>query len=293
MAKIIGIGDNVVDINLTNSRVYPGGQALNVAANASMLGAECAYIGSIGNGEAGEIVCDALDRLGVDRSRCRRYPVPNFPSYYRIIDDDRVFVAPPVPLHPMTGVLFEMLAYEGFTQEDYDYIRTFDVAHLSNDSRIEAYLPEFVRQGIDISFDFSVYHDRPGYMEKVCPYVKFAFYSVSHLDRTGAEELLRRSCALGTAISVGTMGAEGALCYDGRSFYEQPACRLEKVVDTMGAGDAFTAAALVRYYDLMRQEPPSREEPIREMLAFASRYAADVCIREGAIGLGRPYNGSI
>lgn len=37
--KVLGIGDNVCDVYVHQKRMYPGGQALNFAVNAKMLGA--------------------------------------------------------------------------------------------------------------------------------------------------------------------------------------------------------------------------------------------------------------
>ena len=33
MVKVIGVGDCMVDKNLTNGMMYPGGRALNIAVN--------------------------------------------------------------------------------------------------------------------------------------------------------------------------------------------------------------------------------------------------------------------
>lgn len=45
--KIAAIGDNVIDRYLNKDVMYPGGNAVNVAAHASMLGAQAAYIGRL------------------------------------------------------------------------------------------------------------------------------------------------------------------------------------------------------------------------------------------------------
>lgn len=39
MVKVIGVGDCMVDKNLTNGMMYPGGQALNIAVNTKLCGA--------------------------------------------------------------------------------------------------------------------------------------------------------------------------------------------------------------------------------------------------------------
>ena len=51
MIRILGLGDNVVDRFLDRGRMYPGGQAMNVAVYASMLGAESGYLGVFGTDE--------------------------------------------------------------------------------------------------------------------------------------------------------------------------------------------------------------------------------------------------
>ena len=45
--KILGLGDNVFDVYQNLNISYPGGNAVNVAVNATQLGAESAYLGYI------------------------------------------------------------------------------------------------------------------------------------------------------------------------------------------------------------------------------------------------------
>lgn len=49
MVKVIGVGDCMVDKNLTNGMMYPGGQALNIAVNTKLCGAQSAFIGAFGD----------------------------------------------------------------------------------------------------------------------------------------------------------------------------------------------------------------------------------------------------
>ena len=48
MARLIGIGDNVVDCNYTTRVMYPGGNSLNFAVYGRQLGHETAYAGVLG-----------------------------------------------------------------------------------------------------------------------------------------------------------------------------------------------------------------------------------------------------
>ena len=56
MMNVIGIGDNVVDKYVHTQTMYPGGNALNFAAYAAMLGHNAAYLGIFGNDAAAEHV---------------------------------------------------------------------------------------------------------------------------------------------------------------------------------------------------------------------------------------------
>lgn len=64
--KIAGIGDNVIDRYMNMGIMFPGGNAVNVAAHAALLGAEAAYVGSIGADREGKILKNALESLGVE-----------------------------------------------------------------------------------------------------------------------------------------------------------------------------------------------------------------------------------
>ena len=65
MVKVIGVGDCMVDKNLTNGMMYPGGQALNIAVNTKLCGAQSAFIGAFGE--------DVYKRQAVERSRTVSY----------------------------------------------------------------------------------------------------------------------------------------------------------------------------------------------------------------------------
>lgn len=64
---------------------------------------------------------------------------------------------------------------------------------------------------------------------------------------------------------VVTCGADGSYVYTADEVKHQPAVKVEKIVDTTGAGDSFTAAFLVKY---------SESKSIDEALIAASSYSA-------------------
>ena len=282
MAKILGIGDSMCDRNMTTGVMYPGGQSLNIPVNAKLQGADAAFMGCMGNDEVMEHLLRTMDELGVDHSHCRFYPVPSHTAYYKVAGNERVFLdPPPVKPNPMSEVLYSMMAYEGFSEDDWAYFERFDVIHCSNDSRIEALFPEMQRRNLKISFDFSTDYGVPGYMERVCPFVSVALLSCAEKSDGEVRALLRACHDLGTAVAIGTRGENGSVCFDGERYWAQEICRRERVVDTMGAGDAFLSAFLVKYID-----EGGEGAALPEIMRYAANYAADSCMVNGSFGHG-------
>jgi len=97
------------------------------------------------------------------------------------------------------------------------------------------------------------------------------------------EEVARRWVAAGAGLVVVTLGEEGAFGCTVASTVRLPAHPVQ-VVDTVGAGDAFTAALLawlVRtgWFDRIGKIP---EGALAEALHYAARAAAVTCTRQGA-----------
>ena len=68
--RLVGVGDNVVDRYLNLKVMYPGGNAVNVAAHAALLGEKSAYLGRIAEDTEGKLIKESLCDLGVDLSHC-------------------------------------------------------------------------------------------------------------------------------------------------------------------------------------------------------------------------------
>ncbi len=106
------------------------------------------------------------------------------------------------------------------------------------------------------------------------------------MPNTPAEQALRELLAQGPALVVVTRGAQGAIAAKaGASLVGAPGFPVE-VVDTVGAGDTFSAALLVR---LAQRQVVTRAalqnvlgEDLQEMLRFAAAAAALNCTRAGA-----------
>ena len=77
MLKVLGLGDNVCDVYLHTGTMYPGGQAVNFAVYARMLGAESDFMGVFGKDAVADHVQASLDAHGVGHSHCRIYEGEN------------------------------------------------------------------------------------------------------------------------------------------------------------------------------------------------------------------------
>ena len=171
--RILAIGDNVCDKYLSRGKMYPGGQCVNTCAYARMNQTEAAYLGKFGSDEVAAYNQEILARLGIDASRCRRFPGENGFALVTLRGNDRVFLGSNkggvAKEHPFS-----------FTPEDLDYIRGFSLIYTNLNSYIEEDLPLLKETGVPIAYDFSLrWNDE--YLAKVAPYVTVAILSCAHL----------------------------------------------------------------------------------------------------------------
>ncbi|GAU79275.1 PfkB family carbohydrate kinase [Fusibacter sp. 3D3] len=265
--KIIGIGDNVVDVYLDQHTFYPGGNCVNVLVSAKRNGAEkAAYLGIFGTDEAAEHVQHALDQEGIPYDFSRTvigksgHPGVNLNEV-----GDRVFVGGP-------RNTVQHIVKLNLTEADLEYIKNFDIAHVSRYSSLEGEL-EKLSKVIPISFDFSNGYSYE-YLSKVCPFIKYGFFSGADLSDEAIEELLQVVGAYDLKVIGVTRGAKPAIFIcNGRRYIQEP---IEtRIVDTMGAGDSFIGGFLRAFLD---------HEPVETTLVLAASSAAKTCGFHGGFG---------
>ena len=213
--KIAGIGDNVIDRYLNKGVMYPGGNAVNVAAHASMLGAQAAYVGEIGNDLGGRIIVDALTALNVDLSQST---TPKDATTKTC--DVNVFDGERVEVGYDTGARWAHKTH--ITVSDIDYLRSFDAvltsvnAKLQDDVHLLQDLPGVV------VYDFSVKekYRTDEYFDLVCPATTFGLFSCSGESDEQVQNLLERSREHGCSYALATRGAAGPVLFDGSQWYE-------------------------------------------------------------------------
>ncbi|WP_138308244.1 MULTISPECIES: fructoselysine 6-kinase [unclassified Clostridium] len=287
--KIIAVGDNVCDKYLSRGKMYPGGQCVNTCVYAKLNGARTAYLGKYGSDQVAECVRDTLKQIGIDDSRCRRHEGENGFALVTLKGNDRVF------LGSNKGGIAREYGYD-FTEEDFAYIRNFDLIYTNLNSYIEDDLKSLKGTGVAIAYDFSTrWTDE--YLEKVCPYVTVAILSCAHLTREEREQEMRKVQSYGVQVVLGTVGEDGSYVLYKDSFLYVPAVHADDVIDTMGAGDSYFAAFLCSLLEtsetgaVVEGSEERMKERLEEAMKKGAAFAAKMCAKEGAFGYGVPILG--
>ena len=268
--KLLGLGDNTADQYLSHKRMYPGGNAVNVAVFAKRLGADASYLGALGDDKRGELIESALTAEGVEHSRIQRVAAPT--AWTRVAHEhgDRRFVAS----NPGARQFLRL------GDDDYAYIAAHDLVHSSIYSFMDEALPAVRASAPVLSWDF---YNRwsETYLAAMVPLVDWAFISVPDAHDDAVNDLLDRCRAWGAKNVIVTRGSAPAWLDLGGERWPQPSQPIVPV-DTIGAGDAFIATLLVLTHD-------GRTGP-RAAGLEAARNAATACLHEGSFGHGVDWN---
>ena len=276
--SVVGFGDNVVDIYTHSNKQYPGGNCVNFAVYAKMFGAKrSAYMGYFGTDVNADHVIEALHNEKIETVKCKKISGENGYSRCKLENGDRVF------LDYNEGGVRSRHIYE-LDEFDIEYLKQFDLVHCGNYCYMESQLPKIKEANIPLSFDFSDDSTEEYYMQ-IAPLVTYAFCSYDGTDEE-VKKHLKKVSDLGPEIVCASRGAKGCMLYCNGKYYEQKAVPIEKVVDTMGAGDSLITTFMVGYTDA-RKKGISQDEAIVSSIAEAAKFAAEICQIDGACGYGR------
>lgn len=268
---LVGIGDNVVDHYVEHGVYYPGGNALNVVVLAHRFGlANCDYIGILGEDEEGAHVQACILAEGLSSRHLRFAQGETGKAKVSLVNGDRVFVG-----SNKGGVRKRVMLR--MDEQDLDLISRRGHVHSSCFSYIEPELPRIRQHAQGLSYDFSITRDMD-YLAAVCPLVTLAFLSASDLSDAETEALIARIHSMGSPMVCVTQGERGSVFSNGTGTIRQGIVQA-KLVDTMGAGDAFIAGFLAARID---------GASIEDALPHAAAFAARACEWPGAFGHPHP-----
>uniref|UniRef100_UPI003F4989A5 PfkB family carbohydrate kinase n=1 Tax=Ensifer adhaerens TaxID=106592 RepID=UPI003F4989A5 len=270
-AGLVSVGDNVVDHYVDQGVYYPGGNALNVAVLARRFGlSDVAYIGLVGDDEEGAHVHSCLIAEGLSNAYLRHAKGETGKAQVSIRNGDRVFMG-----SNQGGVRKRLMLR--MDVDDIDLISRFGHVHSSCFSYIEPELPRIRAFSRELSFDFSTGRDRD-YLAAICPQVTLAFFSGSDLSDDETNAFITEMHAFGAKAVCVTQGERGAV-FSENGYMTRQGIVHAKLVDTMGAGDAFIAGLLAARIN---------GETLETALALAATFAAKACEWPGAFGYPHP-----
>lgn len=285
--KVLGLGDNVVDKYMHSKIMYPGGNALNFAANAKILGAAASYMGVFGTDEAANHVQNTVKNLNIEMSHCKVISGENGAAKVKLENGDRIFLG-----SNKGGVLLEnSIKLSG---EDLVYIRRFDLVHTSLNSYLEQELEKIKSTGVTLSFDFSV-RGTDEYFQQVCPYVDYGFVSCGDITITEMDQKAKKLLGMGCNIVVATRGPEGAFYYDDKKklSYKPPYI---DALDTMGAGDSFLTGFLLCIVQWQKNcvngqcDADKKYDAVLAAMKKGSESAARTVMFHGGFGYGKKFS---
>jgi len=254
--------------------VVMGGKGANQAVAAARLGARTFFAGCVGNDAFGQMQRDALSREGIDISYIKIHP--NEPTGTAVI-----FVAD----EGQNSIVVTPAANYGIQPEDVAAMdalfKQTDVVLLQLEiplATVEAALEMAAKHGVLAILDAGPAQKIPASLvaktEVISPneteVEAITGVEVTSLDR--AREAAEKLLEMGAREVVLKLGANGALYMGHDEWFHSPAFRITPV-DTVAAGDAFTAGLAIAWRGALHR---------RDAIRFANAAGAAAATRPGA-----------
>ena len=250
MARGLVIGEALIDI-VDGGGQHVGGSPLNVAVGLARLGRGIDFLTHIGDDEAGRLICDYVKASGArlvpgsitaSRTPTALATIAEDGSAAYTFDLDWQLAGTPVVVPP----LFVHTGSIAAVREP----GCLAVAALLDAYRVSATVTFDPNVRPSVIVDPDLARERIARLVERSDIVKVSVEDLRWLDPEHEPEWTARGwLASGPAIVAVTMGDQGsvAFCAAGRA---RVAARPAKVVDTVGAGDAFTVGLLDTLWEL-------------------------------------------
>lgn len=299
---VIVAGEALIDLAPRGEQLLPlpGGSPYNVAFGLGRLGTTTRYLGGLSTDAFGATLADRLTDAGVDLSLAPRYDAPTTLAVLHLDPEGRASYGfyldgtaaaaldePELPALPGSEALHVSLGAIGLghapTGHALSRLLTWEQGR-----RFRSLDPNVRPSVFEIAGGVAAYARLVDGLVTQLDLVKVSDEDLMalHPDADDALMVATDWAASGPALVVVTRGPHGAVAVrrDGRTV-EVPGERVE-VVDTVGAGDAFTAgllgwldAAALLDRDRLRA---ADDATITAALGYARRVAALTCTRAGA-----------
>jgi fructoselysine 6-kinase len=277
---VVCVGDNCVDVTQSSQRdpadgdgaaaaappvQLAGGNAFNVAVALARMGRRASYLGAVGDDPEAELIVSTAVAAGVDASRVERVPgstgrtvVDHDPDGERRFVSEDYGVAADYRIDPETAT---WLARAGWLH----FARQADLADWGSALR---------EGGAAVSCDLG-HGGGVAILGDVAPVVDVAFMSASSAAGLTPEQMMRRALDAGARLVVVTLGARGSIAASAEAHWQVDAVPVARIIDTLGAGDAYIAAFIAAQMD---------GKGIEEAMRAGSVAGAAACTQWGPTG---------
>ncbi len=297
---IISCGEALIDFlprtGADGSAVFQpaaGGSPFNVAIAIARLGAKAGFFGGMSTDFFGDMLRQALTDSGVDLSFAATVPRPTTLAFvtldkgnarYAFFDEGsagHMLTEADLPAFPKTVTALHFGSISLISEPGGSTLEAL-MQREQNDRVIS----------LDPNIRPSLVRNRDGYLarlDRLVAMADIARLSAEDLDwiapGTDFEALGRRWLERGAGVVILTRGADGATAITAKHAVSVPGIAA-KLVDTVGAGDTFTAGFLARLdaLGLLTKHAIAKldREQLTDVLTFATKAAAVTVSRAGA-----------
>ncbi len=276
LIDFIGHQNDVLINETRDYHRYLGGSPTNVAMNSARLGLKSVMVSSVGNDGFGEYIFKRLNEVGINTQHIKKHDnkstsvifvsksngTPDFIPY-RNAD---YFIAE------------EQITAEMLSETKIYHTTCFALSKKPAQTTILKKAAEAVKNGCKLSIDLNyakeLWNSKEEALEVIKTYCKFnPLIKISEDDmlrlfekKIPHQEIFDFFHHLGVETVCLTLGEKGVkLSQKNKEIIQLPAIKIENVMDTTGAGDAFWSGFLFAYI---------KEKPIEECLQVALNLAA-------------------
>lgn len=292
---IVVCGEALIDMVISGNGLKspsPGGGPFNTARALARLAVPTAFLGHFSNDEYGRLLADRLKADGASLALASFGPEPTTVAVARVGDDGLAEYEFAVQGTSAPDLTRDMVPAELPAEVDAIHLGTLGLAlqpiasTLTELVRRESHkrlvmLDPNIRPALDADPE---YRQRLEWFITQTTVVKASVEDLNWLyPDIDHEVAAERILDAGARVVLVTRGAAGAYGASRSGRVSVPASPV-RVVDTIGAGDAFGAAALAWLYDrdLLDPELSLSIQDVESLLEFSCMAAALTCTRQGA-----------